>query len=163
MISSHSSHLHNSGIGIYALLITLAFRCDTWAEVWRDVSVVTKLTQRHEATRMSGTRYTTICDFSRDHHLWWNQHFHDGNAADENSNHHSLILQAKQRHSGRVERSVTTVCPHILPPARTSLLSSLILSSSQVYLYDTFHNFKQQHFRAYLPSQYVGTYLAGRK
>ena len=46
------------GNGIYALLIALAFRCDTWCEVRRDVrlSVVTKLTQRHEATRMSGTR-----------------------------------------------------------------------------------------------------------
>ena len=55
LIWSHSS---NSGTGIYALLIRLACRCDSWVEVWRHV--VTKRTQRHETTRMSLTRHHHI-------------------------------------------------------------------------------------------------------
>ena len=51
-------------VGIYALLIALAFHCDTWREEWRDArpSVVTKLTQRHQATRMSGTKPASVSE-----------------------------------------------------------------------------------------------------
>ena len=102
-------------VGIYALLIALAFHCDTWREEWRDArpSVVTKLTQRHQATRMSGTKPASVSQSESRHMLI--SLISTSTWSDQKCHHHYPQDRPAEL-SGQSPPSVPRFCPVIVHP-----------------------------------------------
>ena len=102
-------------VGIYALLIALAFHCDTWREGWRDArpSVVTKLTQRHQATRMSGTKPASVSQSESRHMLI--SLISTSTWSDQKCHHHYPQDRPAEL-SGQSPPSVPRFCPVIVHP-----------------------------------------------